>query len=72
MTFKEWWLDDLKTQLSKNVFNKEYQHALNVLQDVIKRKGTKRHSLEYYASQVARTYSKVNAKELANYYRSTQ
>ena len=72
MTFKEWWLDDLKSRVGKGVFNKEYKHALQTLQDLIKRKGTGKHSLEYYAAQIAKSYSKVNARELANYYQQTK
>ena len=75
MTFKEWWLDDLKKRVGRRVFSKEYEHALNALKGVMTRKtddGTKRHSLEYYAAQIARTYSKVNARQLANYYKEIQ
>ncbi len=50
-----------------------YKAALDTLQNVLTRKGgPKKHSIEYYAAQIARTYKGVDAKELAKMHSSLQ
>lgn len=63
----------LKAKVSKIVHRKMYTDALKTLTDVIKRKekeagGPKKikHGVEYYASQIARSYPGVDARELAS------
>jgi len=51
---------------NKLLHPKEYKHAADTLQKVWDRKkGDAKHSIEYYAAQIARQYDNVNARQLA-------
>jgi hypothetical protein len=51
---------------NKLLHSKEYKHAADTLQKVWDRKkDDAKHSIEYYAAQIARQYDNVNARELA-------
>ena len=74
MTFKEYWYNDLVDRIKRKSFrHKEYEHALQTLHGLLQKKGgTSKHSLEYYAAQIAKTYRNIAAKELAKYYRELE
>jgi len=63
----------IKHVMAKTTKKKGYEKAAEVLKTVIDRKmketgGKPRHSLEYYAGQIARTFKGIDGRELAKVY----
>lgn len=53
--------------VSKLTHKKAYKHAADTLKKVwARKKKDKKHGIEYYASQIAKQYNGVDARELAN------
>jgi hypothetical protein len=73
---ESWYKDSANKVLSKTALKKQYDHAVKTLKSVIDRKkkqaGSKglRHSIEYYAQQIARSYDYIDNRQLANLFRS--
>lgn len=66
------WYDKIATIITKNLFHKDYEHALKALVDMIERKrstGMLRHDIEYYANAIAKSYRSVDGYELADMYK---
>ena len=65
----------IKHVMAKTTKKKGYEKAAEVLKTVIDRKmketgGKPRHSLEYYAGQIARTFKGIDGRELAKVYKT--
>ena len=73
---ESWYTDPTNKVLSKTALKKQYDHAVKTLKSVIERKkqqaGSKglRHSIEYYAQQIARSYDYIDTRQLTNLFRS--
>jgi len=73
---ESWYKDSANKVLSKTALKKQYDHAVKTLKSVIDRKkkqaGSKglRHSIEYYAQQIAKSYDYIDNRQLANLFRS--
>lgn len=73
---ESWYKDSTNKVLSKTALKKQYDHAVKTLKSVIERKkkqtGSKglRHSIEYYAQQIAKSYDYIDTRQLTNLFRS--
>lgn len=73
---ESWYKDSANKVLSKTALKKQYDHAVKTLKSVIDRKkkqaGSKglKHSIEYYAQQIAKSYDYIDNRQLANLFRS--
>jgi|AntRauTorcE11897_2_1112592.scaffolds.fasta_scaffold00545_15 hypothetical protein len=67
------WYDQIAGFFKRKLYSKDFEDAVKTLHDVIIRKqkenkGKLAHSIEYYASAIAKTYANVEGGDLADLY----
>lgn len=66
------WFDAIAGFFQKHIYHKDYEDAVESLHKVIMKKKAEskklKHTIEYYAQVVARSYANVNGYDLADVY----